>query len=265
MKLTKIQIISELYNLIARGNKILETKWSPIDNSGGGVVFLDLKFYVNSDMYVAWNTKIIDFVSIFLPKDSHYLKTLLHIKKNSYTNAKTTIQLLNDMVEQIEKDQIFLAEHEKSIDISNCLDRIFTRFHNVARQLRTRHAKRETLSIADEYDVQDLLHALLRLYFDDIRPEEWTPSYAGGCSRMDFLLKNEKVVIEVKKTRNSMKDSDLGKQLIIDIEKYKTHPDCEHLICFVYDPEGLLGNPTGIENDLNSKYGGFEEVIISPK
>ena len=45
-----------------------------------------------------------------------------------------------------------------------------------------------------------LLHALLLLYFDDIRAEEWTPSYAGKSARMDFLLKNEGVVIEVKKT-----------------------------------------------------------------
>jgi hypothetical protein len=24
---------------------------------------------------------------------------------------------------------------------------------------------------------QDLLHTILKLHFDDIRPEEWTPSY----------------------------------------------------------------------------------------
>ena len=40
----------------------------------------------------------------------------------------------------------------------------------------------------DEYDVQDLFHALLTIYFEDIRKEEWSPSYAGGASRMDFLL-----------------------------------------------------------------------------
>ena len=55
--------------------------------------------------------------------------------------------------------------------------------------------------IKDEYDVQDLLNALLRLNFDDVRPEEYTPSYAGSSTRVDFLLKKEKIVIEVKKTR----------------------------------------------------------------
>jgi hypothetical protein len=33
--------------------------------------------------------------------------------------------------------------------------------------------------LKDEYDVQDLLYALLRIFFDDVRPEEWTPSFAG--------------------------------------------------------------------------------------
>jgi REase_DpnII-MboI len=64
-----------------------------------------------------------------------------------------------------------------------------------------------------EYDVQDLLHALLHLYCDDIRTEEWTPSYAGASSRMDFLLKKEKIVVEVKKTRQGLDAREVGEQL----------------------------------------------------
>ncbi len=26
-------------------------------------------------------------------------------------------------------------------------------------------------------------------------------------------------------------------QLIIDKERYRTHPNCKYLVCFVYDPE----------------------------
>jgi len=46
----------------------------------------------------------------------------------------------------------------------------------------------QPLSFGNEYDVQDLLHALLRPWIQDIRPEEFTPSYAGSSTRMDFLL-----------------------------------------------------------------------------
>lgn len=43
-----------------------------------------------------------------------------------------------------------------------------------------RHGNREPLKIDDEYDVQDLLQSILRLFFDDVRAEDCVPSYAGG-------------------------------------------------------------------------------------
>jgi REase_DpnII-MboI len=78
---------------------------------------------------------------------------------------------------------------------------ICAKFHVAAKQLEDRYENRPTLRIKDEYDVQDLLHVLLRVHFEDIRPEEWTPSYAGTSSRVDFLLKSEQIVIEAKITR----------------------------------------------------------------
>src|SRR5262245_29500698 len=58
------------------------------------------------------------------------------------------------------------------------------------------------LSFSNEYDVQDLLHALLRPWVADIRPEEFTPSYAGSSTRMDFLLPEYSLVIETKVVRD---------------------------------------------------------------
>ncbi len=68
------------------------------------------------------------------------------------------------------------------------LQNLFSKIHRIAKTLRKRHDNRATLDINDEYDVQDLLNALLQIYFDDIRTEEWTPSYAGKCSRIDFVV-----------------------------------------------------------------------------
>lgn len=145
------------------------------------------------------------------------------------------------------------------------IENICSKFHLIAKQMRQRYKNRETLDIQDEYDVQDLLHVLLTLYFNDIRPEEWTPSYAGSSSRMDFLLKKEQVVIEAKKTRKGLGSKEVGEQLIVDIAKYQSHPDCKTLICFVYDPEGGIPNPKGIENDLNRTEGDLTvKVIIAP-
>ena len=61
-------------------------------------------------------------------------------------------------------------------EVNRTLTQVCERFHQVALQLRSRHKGRPTLEITDEYDVQDLLHAVLRIFFDDVRPEEWVPS-----------------------------------------------------------------------------------------
>lgn len=55
-------------------------------------------------------------------------------------------------------------------DVLDLLTTVFRRFHRTARQILERHADRDTLKIKDEYDVQDLVHALLLLFFDDVRP-----------------------------------------------------------------------------------------------
>lgn len=140
------------------------------------------------------------------------------------------------------------------------IKRIIMNFHTVSRQLRSRYSGRDTLSIKDEYDVQDLFHAMLLLFFDDVRAEEYCPSYAGANSRLDFLIKKERIVVEIKKTRDGMSSKSVGEELIIDSLRYKEHPDCLHLICFVYDPEGYLANPRGIESDLSKE---IDELLVS--
>ena len=90
------------------------------------------------------------------------------------------------------------------------------RFPLLVAELGNRHAGRPPFAISDEYDVQDLLRSLLRLHFDDVRPEEWNPSYGGTQSRSDLLLKPERVVIETKMTRKSLGQRQLVEQLIVD-------------------------------------------------
>jgi hypothetical protein len=145
------------------------------------------------------------------------------------------------------------------------IDIITTQFHQVACQLRHRYSKRSTIIIEDEYDVQDTLHSLFKLFFEDIRPEEYTPSYAGGSARCDFLLKTEKIMVEVKMTRVGLRDKEIGNQLAEDILRYQAHPDCDYLYCFVYDPKSIITNPRGLENDLSKTYNNLTvKVVIRP-
>jgi hypothetical protein len=143
---------------------------------------------------------------------------------------------------------------------------ICERFIVVVNALAERHDNRATITVTDEYDVQYLLGAVLKLHFTDVRPEEWTPSYAGNASRMDFLLKPERIVVEAKMTRKGLGQKELVAQLAEDILRYQSHQDCKIFICFAYDPTGKCTNPTALENDLTKNHGGLQVIVmVQPK
>lgn len=217
----------------------------------------------------SWIAVVEDFIINYYGKESSPYKVFSNLKidkiegnlEDIFDREKNIILSALQSCLRISPPKVKLSNSSEA-ELMNVLEK----FHLVVRQLRNRYNGRPTIDIEDEYDVQDLLHSLLRLHFSDIRNEEWTPSYAGGASRMDFLLKEEKIVIEVKKTRKGLDDKELGKQLIIDKEKYKAHPDCKKLICFTYDPEGRIINPRGLENDLNRQDKEFEiQIVIKPQ
>jgi hypothetical protein len=140
------------------------------------------------------------------------------------------------------------------------------RFHQVARQLRDRRAGRPPLIIQDEYDVQYLLHALLRVFYNDIRPEETAPSHAGAAARMDFFLPEIGTAVETKVARPSLSEKELGEQLIIDIEKFRKYSGFRKLLCLVYDPSDQISNPSELEADLSGPRDGVDvRVMIVPK
>jgi hypothetical protein len=147
-------------------------------------------------------------------------------------------------------------------DAEKLVTTLCRKFHLFATQLIDRYSKRSTIQISDEYDVQDLMHALLKLHFDDVRAEEVTPSVGGKSGRMDFLLKREQLVLETKMTRKGLDQKKVSDELIIDMKRYRAHPDYRTLICFVYDPQFICDNPTALEDDLTGNDGNFRTVVV---
>jgi hypothetical protein len=127
---------------------------------------------------------------------------------------------------------------------------LLRRFHGIASQLKERPQKRPPLVMGDEYDVQYLLRALLLAEFGDVRDEEYTPSYAGANARVDFLLATHAIAVEVKRTRDGLRDREIGQELLVDIKRYAAHPNVRSLVCFIYDPDALLKNVHGLAGDL---------------
>jgi hypothetical protein len=241
--------IKQIYKLIQKGNLILK---NALDNPSSFPI----------SPFSIWVAEIVQFMIDNIGTDNAYFslfaESVASEKKRSVVYPSSYhiglgIGILHSLLEYLNEHPDF--SKSKNVNPINQIEMICNNFHLIARQLRARREGRSTLEIEDEYDVQDLFHSILWLFFADIRPEEYTPSYAGGSSRMDFLLKKEKIAVETKMTRKGKgtEDNRIGQELLLDIERYQEHPDCATLICFVYDPGGRVGNPLGITTDLMKK------------
>jgi len=178
------------------------------------------------ELYLVWTAKLRDYVTLFIPETP---------RNEAAQKATATVA------------------------------QICSRFSTVARQLEERRRKRTPFVIEDEYDVQDLLESLLRIHFDDVRPEEMNPSVAGKGTRVDFFLKKHGVIVEAKMTRKGLADSAIGDELIKDVTRYQVRKDYSTLVCFVYDPKYLIKNPSGLAADVQSQPGKLRvKVLFGP-
>lgn len=151
-------------------------------------------------------------------------------------------------------------------DPLNLIRKVCLRFHSVARQLRLRRDYRPTLEVDDDHDLQDLLCALLKVEFDEVATEEWTPPYTGGAVRTTLLVSRDQIAIVAKKTGPGVTTKELADQVAADSAYYRAQGRCSILFCFMYDPEGRIGSPKRLETTLTSVSEHCRvEVLVAPK
>jgi hypothetical protein len=247
--------IDEINRLITNGKEVLLTQTMEY-GFGSEYPVLD------HTKYGSWRTQVLNYIKTSLTETNlYYIGLKSELQHGAYPlHVNCGIAHLEALIEDI-RSGVF-HETKDVVEPLVLLVNIFNKFHKIAVQLRSRYNDRPTLDISDEYDVQNLLHALLMIHFDDIQPEDWTPSYAGNSSRIDFILRDHGIIIEVKTTRSSLKNKAVANELIIDIERYTKYPNCKHLVCFVYDPNGYISNPKGFENDLNRERESFNVIVV---
>jgi hypothetical protein len=157
--------------------------------------------------------------------------------------------------ELVAQRQILMeALHEVS-DVSAVLDELSTLFKRLPDFIATlglaSNPSVPAPMIKNEKDLQVLVHAILRLLYPDVRPEDQVPQKAGAGSRVDFLIRDAGVIVETKMTRKSLTDRKVGEELLIDWGRYQRHPDCRGIFALVFDPDRYLHNPAGLEHDLS--------------
>lgn len=212
---------------------------------------------VDSWKYKNWTVRVKKLIEDSYGKESDYYVDFNKAGNSGYaSNYKRLVTSYKPIFDAARDDLPHSTLHTSAQSETSALNKmlnILNKFPSFARKLKRRYDNRTPLEIVDEYDVQDMLYAILTLHFDDIRAEEYTPSFGGGSSRQDFLLKKEKIVIEVKKTRQSLNAAKVGGEALIDMARYRTHKDCDVLVFFIYDPDHHVSNPQGLVDDLESQ------------
>jgi hypothetical protein len=78
---------------------------------------------------------------------------------------------------------------------------------------------------------------------------------------VDFVLPEFDLAVELKHSRPSMTAKSLGEELVVDVARYGQRPDVRHLVCLVFDHDGRLDNPRGLERDLAHNSGTVEVAV----
>lgn len=114
---------------------------------------------------------------------------------------------------------------------------ILSNFSNAITKITSRREKHENYKINDEYDVQDILYVILKSIFPTLIEEDPIPRVGSQSTKIDLLLREEKILIEVKMIKEKdTNENKFIKELKEDFESYHACQWLEKLICFIYDP-----------------------------
>lgn len=215
--------------------------------------FFDNDAFVNETMkadFLVWTRKVLSYIETEYPNNENGKEIREKLKKDQERCYLETYLLIMSIIKSMKDME---NQKEQKPNNNSVLSSILYGFGNFARQLNRRYNNRQGINITDEYDVQDLLHAQLVEFFEDVRAEDPVPICAGRGSRLDFLIADINTAVEVKMTRQGLEDKALGDQILQDLGRYQKHGDIERLVFFIYDPDKRIQNPTGLKDDIEKQ------------
>jgi hypothetical protein len=123
-------------------------------------------------------------------------------------------------------------------------------FDACVRYLNTRRSAGAVINIESEADVQDVLYLLLRPWVVDLVYESPADKSGNRFVIKDFSSAAGRFVIDAKYIRDKEHGRLISKELHDDIEMYRTHPRCDHLIFFIYDPGVFIPDQRSLRESI---------------
>lgn len=155
---------------------------------------------------------------------------------------------ISDLARKYGRNSIAAAESE-SVGVGRIV-KALDEFMECVRYLNTRRSTTAVLTLDSEAAVQDAIYLMLRPWVLDLVPENPTDKVASRYSIKDFVSKSARTVIEAKYIRDAAHGKGISKELHDDIETYRHHTACRHLVFFVYDPDALIPDRAALERQI---------------
>ncbi len=193
-------------------------------------------------------------LSSYNQRDSDHVRHV-QIQQDYRDGLKRTITELDSVVEQIELklQHAGVTRMTASAEIELVLQ-LCSRLNHSAKVLNRRRSNKQPFEVVDEYDVQDLLKAVLRAYFKYSVSEDPISKVANVSSRADFAIEDLGVIIEAKYVHSPNEQSRIVREFAEDLLLYSKCPFLAHFIYFVYGADDLN------EPELLDQLAGHQEI-----
>lgn len=139
-----------------------------------------------------------------------------------------------------------LIDVEKTLIENNIFDLIFNNMRESVKEFE----KRANIQFKNEPELQNFIYSILRSLFVAVEFEDPTEKICGKSNRLDFVLKDHKIIVEVKFVRDRGHAKKISEKLSADYLRYKQSPHGKKIINYVYDPEKHIDNQALFKKEL---------------
>lgn len=167
------------------------------------------------------------------------------------TSHRTRVELADGVSRLNQKygSKLVASRDAGVVDIAQILTAL-AEFQECVRYLNTRRSTSAVLKLDSEAAVQDAIYLMLRPWLIDLVPENPTDKIANRYTIKDFVTRSARTVIEAKYIRDAPHGKNITKELHDDIETYRHHSACRHLVFFIYDPDALIPDRASLERQI---------------
>jgi len=157
-------------------------------------------------------------------------------KKTKKKKKKEDIKSTPVPVEIDHKTTLRVAE----VEIIN--NHVFDLMFNNLKDAVLEFERRTNTKFKNELELQNFIYSMLRTLFESTEFEDPTEKICGASNRLDFVLKDHKIIIEVKYVRDRNHAKKISKELSEDYPRYKLSKYGEKIINYIYDPNNYIAN-----------------------